>query len=211
MGTKCPPWPKRWPPTHPGFNGRLCSAWAGRDDGEDPSEWSERRENAPEWLRRRAYRLFQWLPRLPGTTPGGYDVNRGLAWTTSILSFAEEHNRREVAESLLGHALATAGFREDGAPSEELTELLELVRCSRIEQGVATTVGNQLGAVSLPRADPGHPYRARAEFYRELETRYRDMAPRTARVMRLLQRRFEDQSQWAEDHRRLDDHRDALG
>ena len=182
-----------------------------QDDGEDPSEWSERRKNAPEWLRRRAYRLFQWLPRLPGTTPGGYDVNQGLAWTDSILSFAEKYNRREVAESLLGHVFATAGFHEDGAPTKELTELLELVKCTRIEQGVATTFGNQLGAVMLPRSDPGHPYRARADFYRDLEARYRDSAPRTARVMRLLQRRFEDQSQWAEDHRRLDDHRDALG
>ena len=184
----------------------------GRQDNEqDPPEWSERRENAPEWLRRRAYRLFGWLPRLPGTTSSGFDVKQGVAWTASILSFAEDHNRREVAESLLGHAFGNAGFHEHSAPTDELTELLELVRCSRIEQGVATTVGNQLGAVCLPRGDPGSPYRARADFYRELETRYRDMAPRTARVMRLLQRRFEHQRQWADDHRRLDDRRDALG
>ena len=193
------------------FQWALMLCMGRRDDEADPSEWSERRENAPEWLRSRAYRLFEWLPRLPGTTSGGYDVNQGLAWTTSILSFAEEHNRREVAETLLGHAFANSGFHEDGAPTKELTELLELVRCTRIEQGVATTVGNQLGAVLLPRSDPGHPYRARADFYRDLDARYRDSAPRAARVMRLLQRRFEDQSQWAEDHRRLDDRRDALG
>ena len=193
------------------FQWALMLCMGRRDDEADPSEWSERRENAPEWLRSRAYRLFEWLPRLPGTTPGGYDVNQGLAWTTSILSFADEHDRREVAETLLGHAFATGGFHDDGAPTKELTELLEQVRSSRIEQGIATTAGNQLGAVLLPRSDPGHPYRARADFYRDLEMRYRDSAPRTARVMRLLQRRFEDQSQWAEDHRRLDDRRDALG
>ena len=182
-----------------------------RDHGEDPPEWTERRKSAPEWLKRRAYRLFEWLPRLPGTTSSGYDVEQGFAWTTSILSFAEEHGRGEVAESLLGHAFGSAGFHEDGAPTDELTELLELVRCSRIEEGIATTVGNQLGAVCLPKGDAGRPYRARADFYRELEMRYRDSAPRTARVMRLLQRRFADQGRWADDHRRLDGRRDAQG
>ena len=182
-----------------------------RDHAEDPPEWTERRKSAPEWLRSRAYRLFEWLPRLPGTTSSRYEVEQGLAWTTSILSFAEEHDRREVAESLLGHAFGNAGFHEDGAPTDELTELLELVRCSRIEEGVATTVGNQLGAVCLPHGDAGRPYRVRADLYRELETRYRDSVPRTARVMRLLQRRFSDQGRWADDHRRLDGRRDAQG
>ena len=180
-----------------------------QDNAEDPPEWSERRETSPEWLQHRAYRLFEWLPRLPGTTSSGYDIKQGLAWTTSILSFAEQHDRREVAESLLGHSFGSSGFYEDGAPTDELTELLELISCSRIEQGIATTVGNQLGAVCLPRGDAGRPYRARADFYRELEMRYRDSAPRTARVMRLLQRRFASQSQWADDHQRLDDRRDA--
>ena len=180
-----------------------------RDHGEDPPEWTERKENAPEWLRSRAYRLFEWLPRLPGTSSNGYNVNRGLVWTVAILSFAEKHNRREMAETLLGHAFGNAGFHTDGSPTDELTELLEQVRCSRIEQGVATTAGNQLGAVFLPDGDAGRPYRDRANFYRELEKRYCDSAPRTARVMRLLQRRFAGQGRWADDHQRLDEHRDA--
>lgn len=187
----------------------LC--WRRRDHADDPPEWKERAEGAPEWLRRRVYRLLKWLPRLPGTTSSGYDVKQGLAWTTAILSFAEEHDRREVAESLLGQAFGSAGFHKGGAPTDELTELLEQVMCSRIEQGVAIAVGNQLGAEWLPKDDAGRPYRARAAFYRELETRYRDSAPRTARVMRLLQRRFASQGQWADDHRRLDDRRGAQG
>ncbi len=180
-----------------------------RDHAADPPEWTAQTENAPEWLRRRAYRLFEWLPRLPGTTSSGYDVNRGLDWTATILSFAEEHDRREVAEGLLGNAFGSAGFHEDGSPTDELTELLERVRCSRIEQGVATTAGNQLGAVWIPRGDAGRPYRDRAGFYRALEKRYRDSAPRTARVMRLLQRRFAGQARIADDRRRLDDRRNS--
>ena len=179
------------------------------DRGEDPPEWAERRRNCPGWLEKRAYRLFDWLPRLPGTTSNGFDPKLGFAWTTSILSFAEEHNRREVAEVLLGQAFGRAGFHNDGSPTDELTELLELVRCTRIEHGVATTVGNHLGAVGLPDGDAGRPYRARADFYRELEMRYRDSAPRSARIMRLIQRRFADQARWADDHQRLDDRRDA--
>ena len=182
-----------------------------QDDAEDPPGWAERTKSAPEWLRRRAYRLFKWLPRLPGTTSSGYDVEQGLAWTTSILSFAEEHDRREVAESLLGQAFGSAGFHEDGTPTDELTNLLEAVRCSRIEQGVAVSASNQFGAVCLPEGDAGRPYRARADFYRELEARYRDPAPRTARVMRILQRSFASSGQWWDDHRRLADRRDAQG
>ena len=193
------------------FRESLMLCMGREDHAEDPPEWTERRERAPEWLRHRAYRLFKWLPRLPGTTSSGYDVKQGLAWTTAILSFAEKHDRREVAESLLGQAFGSAGFHQDGTPADELTKLLEVVRCSRIEQAVAITVGNQLGAVWLPTDDAGRPYRTRAALYRELETRYRDSAPRTARVMRLLHRRFASQGQWADDHRRLDDRRDAQG
>ena len=180
-----------------------------RDHAADAPEWAARTKNAPDWLRSRAYRLFEWLPRLPGTTSGGYDVNLGLAWTAAILSFAEGHDRREVAEGLLGNAFGSAGFHEDGSPTHELTILLERVRSARIERGVATTVGNRLGAVWLPDGDAGGPYRDRADFYRELEKRYRDSAPRTARVMRLLQRRFARQARMADNRRRLDEHRDS--
>ena len=177
-----------------------------RDHSKDSPEWQERRENAPERLRRRAHQLFRWLPRLPGTTSNGYKVDQGLAWATAILSFADEHNRREVAETLLGHAFGSAGCHKDGSPTVELTQLLDRVRCSRIEEGIAMAVGNQLGTAWIPDGDAGRPYQTRADFFRELEKRYRDSAPRTARVMRLLHRRFDEERRCAEDHRRLDDH-----
>ena len=180
------------------------------DHGEDPPEWKLRSENAPDLLKRRAYRLFGWLPRLPGTTSSGYDVSQAVKWTDAILSFAEQHNRRAVAETLLGHAFGSAGFHEDGAPTDEVTELLERLRCSRVENGIATTVGNSLGGVWLPEGDAGRPYRDRADFFRDLELRYRDSAPRTARVMRLLHRRFAGQGQLAQDRQRLDDRRYRL-
>ena len=182
----------------------LCTERPGH--AKDSPEWQERRENAPERLRRRAHQLFRWLPRLPGTTSNGYKVDQGLAWATAILSFADEHDRREVAETLLGHAFGRAGCHKDGSPKVELTQLLERVRCSRIEEGIAMAVGNQLGTVWIPDDDAGRPYQTRADFFRELEKRYRDSAPRTARVMRLLHRRFDEERRWAEDHRRLDDH-----
>ena len=180
-----------------------------RDHAKDPPDWEERREKAPEWLRFRAYRLFEWLPRLPGTTSSGYDVEQGLAWTEAILAFAEEQNRREVAETLLGHAFGSGGFHEDGSPRDELSALLGRLQCSRIEEGVAITVGNKLGAVRLPADDAGRPYRDRAAFYAQLEKRHRDSAPRTARVMRLIKRHFEDQGRRTDDRRRLDEHLDA--
>ena len=179
------------------------------DDGKDAQEWTERQTEIPDWLKRRARRLFRWLPRLPGTTSNGYDAKQGVTWITSILSFADQHGRREVAEILLGNTLGTAGFHDDGSPTEQLTELLERVGSPRIEESVANTVGNALGAVRLPRGDAGRPYRNRVEFYRELEVRYRDSAPRTTRIMGLLRRRFEDQARLADDQERLDNRRDA--
>ena len=191
------------------FQWALMVCMRRRDDAEDPPEWRAQTENAPEWLRRRGYRLFDWLPRLPGTTSSAYDVNQGLDWTAAILSFAEKHDRREVAEDLVGNALGSAGFREDGSPRHEMRELLERVRCSGIEVGVARAVVNRTGAVWLPDGDAGGPYRNRAEFYRELEHRYRDAAPRTARVMRLLERRYAGQARMVDDRRRLDDRRSS--
>ena len=182
-----------------------------RDHAEDPPEWTKRGENVPYRLWSRAYRLFERLPRLPGTTSSGYDAEQGAAWTTSILSFAEEHDRLEVAERLLGRAFGNAGFHEDGTPMDELVKLLERVRRPRIEEGVATGAESRLGPVWLPKGDAGRPFRDRADFYRELEVRYRDSAPRMARVMRLLQRCFRREARWADDHERLEDRRDTHG
>lgn len=182
-----------------------------QDGGDDPPEWTEYKNNAPEWLQRRAYQLFQWLPRLPGTTSSGFDVKQGVAWTEKILTFAEEHDRREDAESLLGTVFGNAGFHEDGSPTDELTQLLEQIRCTRIEQGIVTVIGSRLGAVVLPDGDAGRPFHKLADFYQELELRYRDSAPRTARVLRLLQREFARLDRWADDHQRLQKHLDAHG
>lgn len=180
-----------------------------RDHADDPPEWRERIESCSESLRLRAYHLFKWLPRLPGTTSNGYDVDLGIAWTTAILDFAGEHNRREVAETLLGYAFGSAGFHEDGSPKDELADLLERVQCPRIEEGVAANAGDQREGVFLPDDDAGRPFRDRAGFYRELEKKYLDSAPRMARVVRLLRRSFDSQARMADEVRRLDEHRDA--
>lgn len=191
------------------FQEALMLCMRRRDHEEDPPEWRERIESSPESLRLRAYHLFKWLPRLPGTTSNGYDVDLGLAWTTAILSFAEGHNRREVAETLLGYAFGSAGFHEDGSPKDELADLLERVQCPRIEEGVAANAGDQREGVFLPDDDAGRPFRDRAGFYRELEKKYLDSAPRMARVVRLLRRSFDSQARLADEVRRLDEHRDA--
>lgn len=185
----------------------LCTE---RRDGEkDHHEWNGHPEPAFGRRRRRARRLFRWLPRLPGTTSRRYDVDAGVAWTTAILSFADRHDRREAAETLLGHAFGNAGFHEDGSPTDDLTSVLEQIKCSGIERGIAMAVGDRFGSVPLPDDEAGRPYRTRAEFYRKMEERYRDSAPCMTRVMRHLRRRFDEQGQRAADHRRLDEHLDA--
>lgn len=180
-----------------------------RDHAEDPPEWKDRKENASESQRAHANRLLQWLPRLPGTTSSGYNVDQGLAWTRAILSFADEHDRREAAEDLIGHAFGSAGFHKDRSPKDELVSLIERVQCSGIEQGIAIAVSNQWGAEWTLDDDPARPYRRRANFYRNLEIRYRDSAPSMARIMRILQGFLKDQSRWANNHRRLEDHLDS--
>ena len=193
------------------FQEALMLCMERRDQEKDPPKWQGFRENAPEGLRRRAYRIFRWLPRLPGTTSNGYEVDLGLAWVKAILSFADEHDRREVAETFLGQAFGSAGFHRNGSPTKELTLLLERIQNSRIEQEIAMAVANQLGPVLLPADDAGWPYRTRSEFYRELEKRYRDSAPRTARVMEFVQEHFDDRRQWADDQRRLETHLEVQG
>ena len=193
------------------FQEALMLCMERRDQEKDPPKWQGFRENAPEGLRRRAYRIFRWLPRLPGTTSNGYEVDLGLAWVKAILSFADEHDRREAAETFLGQAFGSAGFHRNGSPTKELTLLLERIQNSRIEQEIAMAVANQLGPVLLPADDAGRPYRTRSEFYRELEKRYRDSAPRTARVMEFVQEHFDDRRQWADDQRRLETHLEVQG
>ena len=185
----------------------LCTA---RRDGEkDHHAWNGRSEHPSGRRRRRARRLFRWLPRLPGTTSRRYDVDAGVAWTRAILSFADRQDRREAAETLLGHAFGNAGFHEDGSPTDDLTSVLEQIKCSGIERGIAMAVGDRFGSVPLPDDEAGRPYRTRAEFYRKMEERYRDAAPCMTRVMWHLRCRFDEQGQQAADHRRLDEHLDA--
>ena len=185
----------------------LCTE---RRDGEkDHHKWNGLQERAFARRRRRARQLFRWLPMLPGTMSKRYDVDAGAAWTTAILSFAEQHDRREAAETLLGHAFGNAGFHEDGSPTDDLTNILEQIKCPGIERGIAVAVGNRFGSVALPEDEAGRPYRTRAEAYRKMEERYRDSAPCMTRVMRHLRHRFDEQGRQAEDHRRLDEHLDA--
>ena len=191
------------------FQEALMQCTERRDGEEDHHKWNGRLEHAFGRRRRRARQLFRWLPRLPGTTSERYDVNAGVAWTTAILSFADRHDRREAAETLLGHALGNAGFHEDGSPTDDLTNLLEQIKCSGIERGIAMAVGDRFGSVPLPDDEAGRPYRSRAEFFRKMEERYRDSAPCMTRVTRRLRRRFDEQGQQAADHRRLDEHLDA--
>lgn len=191
------------------FQEALMQCTERRDGEEDHHKWNGRSEHAFGRRRRRARQLFRWLPRLPGTTLKGYDVDAGVAWTTAILSFAGRHDRREAAETLLGYAFGNAGFREDGTPTDDLTNLLEQIKCSGVERGIAMAVGDRFGSVPLPDDEAGRPYRTRAEFFRKMEERYRDSAPCMTRVMRHLRLRCDEQGQQADDHRRLDEHLDA--
>ena len=213
--TRCRRWPRRWQAIHHGSKNGVDAVLvrAGRTmtrirpNGRRASEERPRMSTAPRLSALRMVAEAPWndVKRLRCR-------NRALTWTMAILSFADEHDRREVAESILGHAFGCAGFHEgrcangriDRAPRGWSVVLVS-------SRGLQTSASNQLGAVCLPHGDAGRPYRVRADFYRELEVRYRDSAPRTARVMRLLQRRFADQGRWADDHRRLDDRRDAQG
>lgn len=172
--------------------------------------WQARRENTPEALRQQAYRLFEWLPELPGfDDAGNFRLETALGWTKSILDFAEAHNRLEVAQTLIGHAFAAAGMNDDQEPITELVELLEALHNQRIEEGVAIAAGNQVGATWLPDDEPSRPDRERSERYYKLERRYHNHHPRTARVMRLLKEHFSDAAKVAEGITRrehLEDH-----
>ncbi len=158
--------------------------------------WKKRQKETSEAACRQVYRLFEWLPELPGfDDTGRFRLDAAVGWTRSLLDFAAKHDRLEVAQILLGRAFAAAGMNDDQEPTAELVELLEALHNPRIEESVATAAGNQVGPTRLPADDPGRPARERSERYYELERRYYNQHPRTARVMRLLKERCRTSAQ----------------
>ena len=173
----------------------LCMKRKDLEPDED-DYWKQRQQETPEAVRQQVYRLFEWLPELPGfDDTGHFRLDAAVGWTRSLLDFAEKHDRLEIAQILIGRAMAAAGMNDDQEPTPELAELLEALHNPRIEEGVVMATSNQVGPTWLPDDDPGRPYRERAERYSELERRYYSQQPRTARVMRLLKEHFRASAQ----------------
>ncbi len=173
----------------------LCTKRKGLEPDED-DYWKKRQEETPKAVRQQVYRLFEWLPELPGFDgTGRFRLDAAVGWTQSLLGFARMHDRLEVAQILIGRAFAAAGMNDDQEPTQELVELLEALHNPRIEESVATAAGNQVGPTWLPDDDPGLPARKRAERYSKLERQYHSQQPRTARVMRLLKEHFRASAQ----------------
>ena len=171
--------------------------------------WKKRQESTSEAVRQQAYRLFEWLPELPGfDNTGHFRLETAVGWTRSLLDFAAKHNRLEVAQTLIGHAFAAAGMNDDQEPTTELVKLLDALHEPRIEEGVAIAAGNLVGAALLPHDDPGRADRERSERYYELESRYFNCHPRTARVMRLLKEHFRASAKALEGFARWEDRED---
>lgn len=171
--------------------------------------WKKRQESTSEAVRQQAYRLFEWLPELPGfDNTGHFRLEPAVGWTRSILDFAAKHDRLEVAQTLIGHAFAAAGMNDDQEPTTELVKLLETLHAPRIEEGIAIAAGNLVGATWIPHDDPGRPDRERSERYYELECQYYNNHPRTARVMRLLKECFRASAKASEGFKRWEDRED---
>ncbi len=142
----------------------------------------------PEQARLRAtqaYRLLELWSVLPGTADDGAIDSAGLeAWIKGARRLALEVGRIEVADSRIGHVLASSPMGKDGHwPAEAVRHALDLFRSDEMASGFAVGKRNRRGATLRGLRDGGELERHEAATYRRWAKATSIDHPYTARVL----------------------------
>lgn len=144
------------------FMDMVCKVFRAKD--EEPSETSEIEQK----YATNAYRLLKGLKLLPGQS--GQEVNEAelLSWCLEVQRLAEEVNRKDIADQMIGQVLANAPMSsKDGAwPHESVRNVIESLSSTHLERGISIERINMRGVYSKKMGEGGDQERELARQVR---------------------------------------------
>jgi len=154
-----------------------------------------------------AYELLRDWRRVPGLTDTGMiDAAALEAWVKEARLLCAQAGREVVGDLHIGQILAAAPPETDGVwPAIAVREVIEITRSHDLERGISVGVHNSRGPTWRGMTDGGIQERERAEHYRRSGAETSLEWPRTAALLDLIAKSYEEQGQWHDqDAERID-------
>ena len=120
------------------------------------------------------------------------DVNGSALgqWVDDVRKLADECDRQDVCDSIVGQILAHSPFGLDGAwPCESVRDLIEQLKSNKLESGIEVGVYNKRGVVC--RANGGGQERVIAKRYNDYAEIVQSKWHRTANMLRGIAKTYE--------------------
>ncbi|GAI34957.1 unnamed protein product, partial [marine sediment metagenome] len=152
---------------------------------------TENRDTESEELRKQraeaALELLRSISVLPGSTGATIDQDRLDIWIDQARTLLGEAGRREIGDKQIGEYLARCTEGTDGIwPHEAVRKVIERVRSTDLESGVAISKFNSRGVVSRSPYEGGRQERELSARYKGNAQKLEFTYPRTAGILREL-------------------------
>jgi hypothetical protein len=177
--------------------------WIYRAKGEEPGEPTEEKSIRAHL----GFDLIQSWERPPGVNEdGSVDPEKLKSWVSRARELSHANGRGDIADHHIGQVLAHFPSDADGAwPHEALRDLIEDLRCEKIEKGIINGIYNSRGVVSRSIGEGGAQEKAIAERYLSYASILSDNWPRTARLMKKIANGYESEARWEDGRAELDE------
>jgi hypothetical protein len=145
-----------------------------------------------------AHDLLRDWRRLPGLNDAGVVDTAVLeAWVREVRVLCAAIGREAVGDIQIGQMLAAAPREPDGIwPVIAVREVIEITRSRELERGILVGVHNSRGPTWRGMTDGGLQERGLAEYYRRCAAETSLEWPRTAALLDLIAKSYEEQAQW---------------
>ena len=157
-----------------------------RRDGISENAETESKETAKQRANV-ALELLRTISVLPGSTEAVIEPDKLNRWVDQARELLGEAGRREIGDMQIGEYLARCIEGTDGIwPHEAVRNVIERVRSTDLEKGVAISRFNSRGVTSRSPYEGGRQERELAARYRENAQKLELTYPRTAGILRDL-------------------------
>lgn len=191
-----------------------------RDDG------STENNNQPHELSKRAYQFFQMYVsspdtkddssidlytkvKLPGMNENGkLDSDEFRRWVSEVRKLCKEHHRIKSGDYILGQLFAHAPFdnKDQKWPHQAIRETIEELKGDRLDEGFVIGVINKRGVSSRDIYEGGEQERKLADKYKFLAEKITIHWPRTAGLLRKIEKEYLSMGRMWDNEARLKEH-----
>lgn len=167
-----------------------------KDGGEDPEQYRLPASANASAVFHNVYRVLDKLSLTPGTTDDGeIDVEKLIAWVTSVRKSLSDLSRAAIGDQAIGQLLGRCPSGTDGIwPHEAVRVALERIGNEEILRGMALAVYNARGVVM--RGPGGSQERALAAKYEGWARAVAIVHPFAAKLLNEIRDHYLHDAQW---------------